>query len=462
MRTSVGSLTAQRSRSTEKAYAKALAIYAAFAAFGFPGRLSEVLPASICTLVDYSGMFAEIGAMFFHQKGNAESAWELNVASFKSRFFWPYMILISFFLTSAISTSYPKEEFVSCFRFAVTALFALWLAEKYEVKEILEVLYGGQFVFILATLAFMVLRPDLAHSYEMGGAASLCGLFDRKNAFAAELSAGILIQTILARMKSTRGERFPIPFVASYVVQWFMLFACNATGATLTCVVTSAYAFLWRRNRKKLPVGPIYSSISILFPFLAMTILPPLTPLFELFGKDATLSGRTTTWDAITEIMLENRTFTGFGFNMFWRDSSAMTTYHSMFMKNTWYSEMTSGAHNMTLELWVNVGLIGVAVFYLAFAVVLSRTNRLEDDAYLFCAPITFSFLMKGLTERLINPNNYHTLLVFLCLAVAAESKWKTRATTVVDRKRREEERKERRRIQHINGKIPPPQTAKR
>jgi len=92
--------------------------------------------------------------------------------------------------------------------------------------------------------------------------------------------------------------------------------------------------------------------------------------IFDLLGKDATLTGRTEIWDGINRVM-EGHGWTGYGYGAIWDDEDpfaplAWITHYAGFRANH--------AHNGWMEIWLNVGLIGVFSFALWFAETWLRT----------------------------------------------------------------------------------------
>ena len=61
---------------------------------------------------------------------------------------------------------------------------------------------------------------------------------------------------------------------------------------------------------------------------------------------------------------------------------------------------MTTGAHNVLLELWMNVGLFGVAAYFTAMIISTIGAERMEWTDYLFSAAYILWFMVFGWTER--------------------------------------------------------------
>ena len=401
--------------------ADVLVVYTLFLAFGFPGKYETFMPSSLVTIIEYSAFVLQIILMLTYTDTPIRDVKDIKLISLKGCFASIYMLLFAYFFNSMLVTSMPKKEFISCMRFTITGFFAIWMAEHYSPKRILELLYYGQCVFIISTILLFIISPNLCYSYEMNGLPSFCGLYDRKNTCCAELAAGLVIQSALIKVKRHDKEPLTMGFLFIYVVQIFMMFFCNATGATMSFVLVFIYIVFWNEKRTKLPVGLIFTSISAIFPFFFLAILRIFEPILNMLGKDITLSNRTTMWPVFIDIMLETHTLTGFGFNMFWRDQYCLSLYHQHFAKDTWFSTMATGAHNTVLELWLNVGLIGVALFLLMHLISFWNIKKADFNTYVLCSSFAFLLMLRGLTERSITPNNFQTIMMFVSCAVAAK-----------------------------------------
>ena len=92
--------------------------------------------------------------------------------------------------------------------------------------------------------------------------------------------------------------------------------------------------------------------------------------VFDFLGKDATLTGRTEIWDGITRVMVDH-TWTGFGYGAIWDDTDPFAPLAWI----THYANFRAGhAHNGWMEIWINVGLLGVIAFGLWFIETWFRT----------------------------------------------------------------------------------------
>ena len=146
--------------------------------------------------------------------------------------------------------------------------------------------------------------------------------------------------------------------------------------------------------------------------FGGMMWLAPDT-LFELLGKDPSLTGRTDIWEAVLRQSEKSPTL-GFGFAAFWGLQSAPAEW---VRDNTGWLVPT--AHNGWLDLLVQLGSVGVT----AMAVVLSLATlaailrfRVLGDGYWSILYLAV-FLLQSASESFLLQHN-SLAWVFACVAI--------------------------------------------
>lgn len=385
-----------------------------FNSLGFPGKMTELLGNSLDMGFQYFCFLLEILLMFFYGVTNAK---QIAIIDLDKRFFGIYFYTGVVFVLSMIVTCDRGEQVITCIRLSMTALFAIWISRKFEISKITEDLCKAQWLILISVLLFMALRPDSAFVHEVGDH-DFVGIMKTKNNMAAELSLGILLFFLQSRYHKLQGKETEKWVALGIVVQGILLLLCNAKGSLIGALLALCLLGYDRKiGRFRLPAGWFYVSASALFPTIALTILPVFEPLLNAIGKDATLTGRIPLWRQIVNIMTHYHTFTGYGFGMAWRNKTVVFLIHSAFGRYSFMGNMSTGSHNVILELWLNIGLIGVFAYFLMYLTCLGRMRRLSKERYLFCSVYTILFLLFGLTERSMSPYDYHTLLMFLSLA---------------------------------------------
>lgn len=386
-------------------------------ALGFAGNLEAVLPAPVSALIQYGPFMLQIVLMLM---SSGDTFMDIKLLDLKFRYVPIYLMLLTWIVVSMISTSFPIEQVISCVRLSVTALFALWILDHCDVHHLLKLTYYAGLVLLFFTAVCIVILPGRVYTYE-NGEKSFCGLFSTKNPCAAELSFELVIHALLFKDWRKHGKQLPRFYLASVGLHLILLVHCKGLSAMFCAAIPILYLFVFEGKgifRRRLNIGVWHTVATIGFLILAMTVLPLLSPLFESIGKDATLTGRTPMWKQLIHVMTNNNTFTGFGFTMFWKDSEAVKLFHDGFSRASWGNTMTFGAHNTLLEMWLDVGLLGIAAYFGMILFSLCRPDALTEEQYDFCCAFMMWQTIKGLTERSYIPLHYQTMFLFFSVGI--------------------------------------------
>jgi O-antigen ligase len=127
-------------------------------------------------------------------------------------------------------------------------------------------------------------------------------------------------------------------------------------------------------------------------------------------GKDATLTGRADMWPYIIE-MIEKHPWLGYGYNGFWGTADDPGAY--VWAAAKW---MPPNAHNGFLDLWLELGLLGVVVFAIGFGqtivkgLIWIRHNQAGESIW-FLLYLTNLVLANLSESSLLNRNDIFWLL---------------------------------------------------
>lgn len=412
---STGARAQLQERTGNSVTTELLIVFCLFVALGFPGSYTKVYGERIGTLCEYGAFFLEIGLMLFTSAGRWQ---EIELIHLEKKYYVLYLYALFTFAESMLVTSDPARQAITCIRLIVTLLFVIWLQNRYSLGQMLEMICIAQGIFILFTLVLMLRHRSLAYETTQDFTNALCGLYETKNACATELDFGIIMTVCMIRSKMRRRA---VPFwsVVLLAAQCFLLLLCQATGAIVTAVLAFFPVLFFRKLRPNL--GLWYIVINILFLFSMLTLMPLFEGVIIAMGKDATLTGRIPMWRQIIEVMMGHNTLLGYGYGMFWRDSSAVYMIQSAYnlRLNPFMATLTTGAHNVVLEMWLNSGLLGIGAFFAAMLHSFRDMREMDDDVFGFCLTVTAFLTINGLTERCLGGNyDYRMLSVLLVMAI--------------------------------------------
>lgn len=394
-------------------------LFVLLVSFGFPGKYTMLIGTASSKLFEYAAFAVQIFIMLF--SSGDDGVMSLKIIDIKEKYAAIYLMAIVYFVDSMLVTRYPSEQLISCIRYTATILFALWMTEYYDTEKILHLIAAAQLIFTVLTLGFILLKPGAVFAKEQGEH-DFTGIMRTKNNAASQFSVCILLQIVWFRILRAKHMIVSRRYLVSMALQGILLFLCNARGAVLCLILPVIYVLFGtydQKPSKRLPVGVIYISLSILFIVTALTILPLFEPLFAMIGKNTTLTGRVPLWRQIIQVMMNRHTFTGYGYGMFWRDRQAVAQIHQAFSRNSFMGSMTTGAHNVLIELWLNVGLFGVAAYFTALLITTAKADQMEWTHYILSAAYILWFMMFGWTERSMSTYEYQTLFLFIAMGAA-------------------------------------------
>ena len=138
-------------------------------------------------------------------------------------------------------------------------------------------------------------------------------------------------------------------------------------------------------------------------------------------GKDATLTGRVPLWKQLLDVIRANHPLIGYGYGHFWYDKEALDLIHVGFSKSSFMNQITTGAHNSLIEMWINTGLIGLLSYFAMLIAAFSRSGQLSTDRYLFCLAYMSYYTLAGFTERGWGTFGYKILFLFVAAGLACQ-----------------------------------------
>lgn len=138
--------------------------------------------------------------------------------------------------------------------------------------------------------------------------------------------------------------------------------------------------------------------------------------LFDLLGKDATLTGRTEIWAAAMR-QIEHRPWTGYGYGVVWSVKGAWTPFATIAREAGFTPQH---AHNVWIEQWLGLGIFGLGAFILFYlqTTVLTVAAVFRHPGAYFAAPFVIVYSLMSITESI--GFTYNDLRWVLLCAIAS------------------------------------------
>lgn len=239
--------------------------------------------------------------------------------------------------------------------FALTGLFGLWFATRFPPERQRAILRGTFLALALGTLVVVAVAPAIGLDHSPGHAADWQGLFTQKNA------CGRIM--VLATAVLLFGERLTAIRAASLVLFLFVLIMSGSRGAWL---VELALLLLWfALSLGRRVSARARTALAVAAPLLVAAAAAAAFWLYRhfagVFGRDLTLSGRTAIWTQVVHYVAL-RPLAGYGYDAFWRGFTGPSLEIDAAVHF-----VVEHAHNGFLEILLELGVLGLALFLLSW-----------------------------------------------------------------------------------------------
>jgi O-antigen ligase len=291
-----------------------------------------------------------------------------------------------------------------------TTLFGLYLASRYSLKQQLQLLGWTFGIAVVLSFVFAVALPKYGI---MGGvhAGKWRGIYTHKNVLAKMMVLSAIIFLFLA-ISDKRNRKL---LSAGFCLSIILLLLANSTSSVINLLtLISVFCVLQTLRLRYDLMIPALIAIAIVGGSFFMFFIHNADALLGIVGKDATLTGRTDMWPYVLE-KIEQRPWLGYGYSGFWQGLDGESAY-------VWYAIRWNApnSHNGYLDLWLNLGLLGLSVFVIGFVSNFIRTLirvRLSRTPEAVWSPLFMVFtLIANQTETSLMVQND----IFWVLFVAA------------------------------------------
>lgn len=327
----------------------------------------------------------------------------------------PLLILL-LMLTAAswfwsISPDATVRRFVAL---GFTSLGGVALAARFRWPTLAEVVATAFAVLAICSLLVVLLKPQWGLMTTIFPGAWR-GLWLEKNNLGGNMTVGFgfcLAAAILSPQRRKLWGAFALLCVMLIGV------STSKTALVVLALMLGCFGFVWLVRK-----GPVYGVSGGWTAILGLLLIVAVwmfaaDAIFDFLGKDATLTGRTEIWDGINRVMT-GHSWTGYGYGAIWDDEDpfaplAWITHYAGFRANH--------AHNGWMEIWLNVGLIGVIAFGLWFTEAWLRTiwaTFSGGQAAWVALPFIAAYSIAMLTESITL--TWHDMRWVLFVAVAVK-----------------------------------------
>ncbi len=277
---------------------------------------------------------------------------------------WPLFLLPIFALLSTAWSGYPSATFKSASEYLLTTFTAVAAASCVRPKTLLSALLAALGMVVALSAAINIAR------------ATNVGVFGSKNNFGLAVAMMLPVGWAVAV-----DRRQPVVFrllgAAAVIGAPPLLLQSDSTGA-LVCSLATATAVCGALALSRLTPAARIGTLALLACAIAIPVVAwlaggDLDQALNAVGKDTTLTGRTTLWSAAEASIAAHPTL-GVGYQAYWQVGSwgAEQLWQISYVANkTGYH-----FHDTYLEVAVDLGLVGLAIFLVTLAAMLLRIAR--------------------------------------------------------------------------------------
>jgi len=240
---------------------------------------------------------------------------------------------------------------------ALSTLFAFYLWRYFSPRRLFGILSIIGWICLVSSLVLAVFFPEYGRDY--GAAGAWRGIYGQKNS-CSPMTVYFMSGALFAPTTSLSSKMRRFVFLA---LSTFLVLMSQYRGGWILLACRVVYYFgvqlikrLQPRDRKFIIVLEVAIVFLVLGSFAAFSgdILPWI-------GKDASLTGRTDIWRAVI-LSAMKRPVLGYGYLAFWRGVQGESANVSL--ASGW---IVTGAHNGFLNIWLTLGVAGLAPIVYVF-----------------------------------------------------------------------------------------------
>lgn len=344
-----------------------------------------------------------------------------------------FMMLVAWAMISSVWSTTGGQTARQTVAWALTSAFGFWVAIRFPLKRVLTLYAQGLLVATALNLAWVLVFTQWGHINVWWNplASGWKGITSNKNSLGQLSAMSIVILTLAWRVVDRRKALYLLGAAANL----FILLNVDSKTALVACIGTLILALMFRLLRAQRQL--FAASVLLLLVTGALSLVLVLQN-FQSFaaglGRNGDLTGRTQLWGDLWPEFLD-RPIIGYGWSGFW--NGWFSPAHQVWLKNTW---QPPDAHNQFFQIAIDLGIIGVLLFYGGFLRTMSRAviyvrDRAEPVALVPLVFLTY-LLLSSITEHGTIGRSSQWAFLLVCVVTVGQHKQSLKRAAAATRAR--------------------------
>ena len=283
----------------------------------------------------------------------------------------PLLLAVSLAGISVVWSTNPGETLAHSRALFSSTAFGIYLATRYTLKEQMRLMVWLFAVYVLLCFIVPLVLPSYGTDINVDGL-SWQGIAGHKNSLSAAMGvAGMLFLDL-----ALYGYKYRRVFSVGAGISFLVLVLSKGKGGLAVFMgllpLLPLYKIAKQEYRLRTFFGIFAFVISVVLIVGTLINLEFIT--VDLLGKDVELTGRVPLWNYLIQRGLE-KSWLGYGYGAFWTNPNEVL---QIALNVHWMAGIANGAtkahaHNAYIDLFLQLGGVGLSLMILSFVTLLLR-----------------------------------------------------------------------------------------
>ncbi|HMP39507.1 MAG TPA: O-antigen ligase family protein, partial [Roseiflexaceae bacterium] len=325
-------------------------------------------------------------------------------------------LLVGFAFLSFAWSEVPTVTLRRAFALAGTTFIGIYIASRFDIAGVARMLLWVTGIAALLSLVFAVALPTYGIASE-GPTIGWQGIFGQKNWLGRMMAFSVIVWSL-----ALLDRRVPNWLSLGMLALSLLLIGLSASATALVLLLAIPVSLLLARAiRAHIALAIPLCAVIVLSLLYVLAQFPGMSPAILAFlDRDTGLTGRDLLWEYLWKMVWE-QPWLGYGYGGFWLGADGPSGDVWAFVN---WRQPPSHAHNGYLDLLLNFGMLGAALFAMQFlqAVVRAVVHVRTTHGRTAMLPIMFLVftLLSNISESNTVIHNSMFWILYVYLAVRA------------------------------------------